>query len=665
MDNQRAALRQRTEDEISRIHAEYWRTAGQHRDWAVGTAYARYSTRFQESIGDQIRSLLEFALANRIRVPRELIFFDLAVRGAKNRRTGLDELRHALKSRKASVLLLFATNRLFRKTYRTLEFVDSVHQQLRARCIFVKSGVDTDDRDRWEGLLHLAAIMDQFVVRMGIAHIHAAHEGMLIKQLVFGTISFGYCGRPIPGELTRKNKPRCEIAVDDRAAEVVRSIFQWYVHDRLEIIDILRRLNADPAVPLPPKTTVGRWTRLAVRSVLQNTRYRGLWRYGVCESVFLPDDDYVCQRPRAAPLKEVQLDELRIVDDALWFAAAERIARDKQGRGGRSPKDGDSTARPKLLNGLLVCPQHDDQRLYVGGPFGRVMVCPICRAMPAADRPLYTMLNRQLATELLITQIIGLIHADAELDQQIVNVCEQAAVAAQCPDPTAIKHLQQELIACMRTIDLTRRTAGSTAEDQQQAETTIRDLQGEAAGLRSELARLQLQQQQLPRVPTCGEVQALRNRMASRLLAAFESNDIEVIAQARRILELVTGGRIALEQQGLREPKRGWLRARYRCQLISALSAESSGAAHLSNADGEIEMILDFRRPSEFDLKAENARVFKVDGRTNREIMAELGCSRSMVTKLLKHAAFLRGETYIDGRTLRHQRSPRSKLANE
>ena len=112
----RAALRQRTEDEIDQIHAEYWAKAEQHRNWAVGAAYARYSTRFQESIGDQIRSLLEYALANQIRIPRKLIFFDLAVRGAKNRRAGLDGVRQTLISKKASALLLFATNRLFRKT---------------------------------------------------------------------------------------------------------------------------------------------------------------------------------------------------------------------------------------------------------------------------------------------------------------------------------------------------------------------------------------------------------------------------------------------------------------------------------------------------------------------------------------------------------------------
>ena len=61
-------------------------------------------------------------------MPREMIFFDLAVKSFKENRSGLNQLREALRKKEASVLLLFATNRLFRKTYRTLEFVDQVRK---------------------------------------------------------------------------------------------------------------------------------------------------------------------------------------------------------------------------------------------------------------------------------------------------------------------------------------------------------------------------------------------------------------------------------------------------------------------------------------------------------------------------------------------------------
>ncbi|MBL9083044.1 MAG: recombinase family protein [Planctomycetales bacterium] len=649
LERERAERRRKTEVEIDRLHAEYWQEAGGKKSWPTGTAYARFSTRFQESIADQIRKILEFALANQIRIPRNLIFCDLGVRGVKNRRDGLDDVRATLRTRKARVLLLFATNRLFRKTYRTLEFVDTVHKELQARCIFVMTGIDTDNRDQWESLLHLHALMDQFVVRAGVAHIHAAHEGLLEKRIVFGTLSYGYGGRPIEGAFTKRKLPRREIIIDETTAAVVRQIFRWYVDERLDVIEIIRRLNADPSIPKPPKSQNEEWTRLAVRNILKNTRYRGLWKYGVCESVFLPEADYVRQRQRVEPLKEVQIDDLRIVDDALWYAAQERLATERSGRRGRPPADGNA-ARPKLLNGLLVCPDHDDQVLHVGGPRGNAMVCPRCRAVPAAERPLFTVLNRALATELIVGRVIELLAGDAALVEQSIAVCRAAAESAQRPDPQAAARARQELTRLERAIGLTRRTAGESPEDQEQAAGEIRELQGAAAGVRAELARLESLNERVVRVPTDGEITAILAEAARNLTAAATSDDPEVVAQARRILELVTDGRITLEQQGERKSHRGWLRGRFRVRLLSFLVAQCGGVA----ADEGYEVTIDFRRPSQRDAEAERAwQLREQDKLLSVEIAERLGCGKRQVTQLLKHAAAMRGVPYEDGRSRR------------
>jgi len=75
----------------------------------IGGIYARYSTQFQDSIADQVRSLLEFAVHNQIFVLREFIFIDLAEKGGKERRPGLTQLREDLAQRKFRVLLVFST----------------------------------------------------------------------------------------------------------------------------------------------------------------------------------------------------------------------------------------------------------------------------------------------------------------------------------------------------------------------------------------------------------------------------------------------------------------------------------------------------------------------------------------------------------------------------
>jgi len=264
----------------------------------VAAIYARYSSRHQDSIADQVRGILEEALRLNNFVPRDMIFVDQAVRGFKSRRSGLSALQSVLCTKAVTVLLLFATNRLFRKTYKTLELVDQVHRGWCIRCIFVKSGVDTNDTAKWEQLLAAQAMLDQFVVSMNTGNIQAAHMGQLEHQLVYGTLSLGYQGEPIPGLFTKRGRPRCRIIINPVEAEIVRKIFAWYVDEGYAIEGIVRLLNDIPDVPLPPRSDLGEWTREAVRGAITNARYRGLWEYGKFEAMYIPDGDYTRQRRR-------------------------------------------------------------------------------------------------------------------------------------------------------------------------------------------------------------------------------------------------------------------------------------------------------------------------------------------------------------------------------
>ena len=298
INKERLDLRQRTERELDAVVKEFHEKLPRSESKAIGAAYARYSSRFQDSVVDQVRTIMKAAVEQGIFIPREMIFFDLAVRGFKKYRIGLSALEKVLQEKRVNALLLFSTNRLFRKTYRTLEFVDKIHKSWGLRCIFVTSGIDTNDKDRWELLLQLHSIIDQAGLSMYVKNIQAAHQGLLAKGLVYGTITFGYFGEPIPGEFTRRNKQVCRIKIDPETSSVVKLIFHQYLIDLLPIDEIVRRLN-DGDYPLPPRTTTGLWSRAAVIGVLKNRRYLGCWQYGEKEAVFLVVEDYVRQRPRA------------------------------------------------------------------------------------------------------------------------------------------------------------------------------------------------------------------------------------------------------------------------------------------------------------------------------------------------------------------------------
>src|SRR5207245_734183 len=106
------------------------------------------------------------------------------------------------------------------------------------------------------------------------------------------------------------------------------------------------------------------------------------------KAVWQDAQDYVRQFPREKPLREAQFENLRIVDDATWFAAQKRLATLRP-ESGRPHKAADRKRRPSLLNGLLECQAHG-RRMQTGGGYGDFFICPICRDLPAAERPLFS-----------------------------------------------------------------------------------------------------------------------------------------------------------------------------------------------------------------------------------------------------------------------------------
>lgn len=649
-ERRRKELWDKTCREIDEIAAQHHAELPRNQAQAIGAVYLRYSTRFQDSVADQLREILKHAVALKIFVPRELIFFDLAVRGFKNNRLGLNAMRAALKRKEAQVLLLFSTSRLFRKQYRTLAFVDEVHRGHGIRCIFVKSGVDTNDKQRWETILSVQAMVDQFVVTMNVANIQAARQGQLEKRIVFGTLSYGYAGEPIPGEFTKRQRPRCRIILDPNAAAVVVRIFRWYVEDKVTLAEIIRRLNDDDSIPPPPRSPNGEWSRQAVKGILKRTRYRGLWKYGVCESIYLPEQDYTRQILRAEPLKTIQIEELRIVSDELWYAAQVRLTKEGDNCG-RKPEDGDRATRPKLLNGLLICPVHD-RPLYVGGPFGRAMICRSCQGLSAAKRPLFTLLNRRLAAELTCRKLAELVRADNGLLEKITAACLREVETAQKPDPIQLTHLRAQDESLKRKIAFIRRTTGSTPEEEAEAEAEIKTLQAERAQGKVKLEQLEAALARQPKLPSAEEIRALPGEIERVLLDAALDKSGENVALAREIIELLTGGRIELFQRGERRAQRGWLQGRFQVRLLSVLIEKLTGVP-ATVTDDAIEVVIDYLHPVSFDEEAERAWLLYHQDLLNAQIAIELKCSRSNITKLLRYASEKHGVPLENGHVRR------------
>jgi DNA invertase Pin-like site-specific DNA recombinase len=604
--------------------------------------YARFSTRFQDSIDDQVRECREWAEENGYEVPEEYVFIDRAKRGGSSNRSGLAAMRQVIEDGKVNAVVIFATSRLFRKTYRALQFVHEEIVERGIRCVFVKSCIDTADKSDWETRLHVQSLVDEFQTRTAKSHIRAAHTGLFLKGRVFGTLSYGYRGEKILGEATRSGRSARMIAVDPETSPWVVRIFNWYVRERLSTSAVVRRLNERNA-PLPPRCTKKRWTYLAVKTVLGNPRYRGLWQYGRTEAKWISKGDYVRQVEREEPLQSRQIEEWRIIDDETWFRAQELRANNPH-NAGRRPVDGDRKSRPRLLNGLLRCGYHD-RPLVAGGGQGRSAICPVCKE--DGEGKLYTLLDRRLAVEMICMKIAELIRDDAVLVAKIIETCRKAAEDEERPDEGKIEELKVQRAKLSQRIRDVLDLSADTDEDRSENNAKVTELRHQRVGIDADIARFDAAASKPVRIPTPGEVQGLLGDIGAELTEVVQSDGEATMARARRVIEIITGGKIMVYQAGPRQAQQGWLRGVFKVDVVK-LVAENFGVHGVGSNSIDVE--IEFRKRPVHEQISDDVKAMWDTGLKYTEIAEKVGWSRNIVARSLAYWHDSRGLPVPDGR---------------
>lgn len=641
------------EDDVRRWEAEIDALVAQHNDelprsaaTSFGAIYARYSTDQQNSVVDQVRNLLEFATKERIYVSRDKVFVDYGIRGASEKRPGLDRLKAATKGRTLQTLLVFSTNRLYRKLYKAIRYVEEEIVERQLRCIFVSQKIDTADTKKWRLLLSLYGMMDEAYSGAFSDNIRAAHQGLARERCVHGTIPFGYKGVEIPGMLTKQKKPRRMLHIDEVTGEWVKRIFDWFACSGMSIDEIARRLNDDPNSPRPEKSLDGLWAHGSVRRLLANPRYRGFVIYGQKESRWLSAKDYVRQFEREEPLYVGQFEELRLVSDGTWFQVQQRLAKLCPNRGRTSAND-KRRRLSRLFNGLFVCPAHG--LLYQGGAGGGVLYCPDCRLMTADKRQLFTLLDRELALQAICRTVRDLLTADENLVSQIVRCCREAASQLQRPDQSRIQSLKSQEAEKSRQIEFAIRHPGETEPDQAQTLEVVNKLRRERAEIQAELGSCTACLNQPIRIPTEEEARAELQRIDEIMASDLKTLTEEKCGLIRALIDLITGGTIELQQMGERKKHQGWLRGSFNLRLAHVIGERLVGGILASHAD-ETTIGIDFIRPNPLDVLAEEAKRLFDKNMLAKDIASTMNCSRSQITKLLKHWHESRGLTLRDGR---------------
>jgi len=660
IEREQRELLEATQREVDAIVAEFHNRLPRAAAKRIGMIYARYSTKLQSSVPAQVRAMYEAAVREGTFVPRELVFFDLAVKGYRDNRPGLNGLKEALAGKRGSSLLVFGTNRLFRKAHRAVRFVEEEIVEQGIRCYFLQQNLDTAANKDWRMHLMIQAAIDENGTSMYAENIRAAHQGQFLRMEVVGTLALGYGGEPIEGAPpTRRGRPRCRVVVAQEEAKYVLQIFEWYVEKDKAMDEIAQFLNDDSQAPSPPKSLHGLWTHATVRGVLTNARYRGYWEYGRFKVTYQSKKDYARQVEREQPLQAAHVESLRIISDKTWYDAQARLLKERGNRG-RKPKNPDGCAHPKMLNGMLWCPEHD-RPLYVGAANGTAMICLLCKVVKQEARPLYSQLDRELALRLTMDKLADLIRGDEQLIATAVEACRTATEALQRPDPERVEQLKAQVATKTRAILTNLRNPGATEEDQKESDAIVADLRAERTRLQAELACLETARNRRATLPDEAEIRRLVDDLEAKLMATVHEGSSGDRRAVRRLIESLTGGRIILYQQGERKAKRGWLQGRFRVRLLSWLVEQATGESAGLTEEG-VEVTVDYREPSTIEVRADEAWHLQDQGLLNKEIAERLKCSRNFVAKLLKQAAASRGLPCPDGRRRRDSPVPKRRV---
>jgi site-specific DNA recombinase len=243
-----------------------------------------------------------------------------------------------------------------------------------------------------------------------------------------GRIAGGACfGYTLERKSDGSGRKYTAASVNEAEAQIVRRIFAMY-RDDMGLKSIAHCLN-DEGVPPPSagRRGSGSWAPTAIRAMLLNPRYRGVYIHGRVKKV---RQGGAARRVKADPQETIVVDvpEWRIVDDETWFAVQERFS-----TRGQTPRKALGRPARYALSGIGKCAHCGGSILAAmtrgyGGGHERVKmygcsrhhqrgsaVCPVTvhQPVPEVDAALVEFISRNVTTEKLLDEVL------AEIREQI------------------------------------------------------------------------------------------------------------------------------------------------------------------------------------------------------------------------------------------------------
>lgn len=346
-------------------------------------AYMRYSTNIQRpaSIDQQVRVCRDFADQNNCVILNEHIYKDEAMSGTlRAGRKGLEALEAAIRAKPKlfDCVLVDDTSRIARDVQDILTFVRLLKDHdIGIR--FVSQNLDSRDEANFEMALHMHAMIDQQYISRLKMKVKSGQRDQVLKGYHVGSIPYGY-GRIVEASADEAAVGRAKtlgthLKVNAEQAKIINRIFLDFASGA-SILGIVKMLNLE-GIPWP-HAKHGQWGEDAVKRILHNEKYNGVYAWGMSTYVKNHETGQVSKRKKPAE-EHTRMDKphLRVVPKELWDRVQERLVHLGENQNARvlggyhRAKD-----REYPLSGLLYCGECGT-RMKMGGKQGAgVYECP-------------------------------------------------------------------------------------------------------------------------------------------------------------------------------------------------------------------------------------------------------------------------------------------------
>jgi site-specific DNA recombinase len=580
----------------------------------IAAALSRFSSKLQHSTQAQVQHAVEYAAFHKMYTPPEYISVDEAEKGRRVRRDGLERTKAILRNRWVQTLLVFKVSRLLRVGYKGFAFVNEEVVEQGLRAVSTSQGIDTRDAKTWKALMYLHGMMDEMLLDTIADHCRAGLKTLFQQGYTTGAIPVGYRRVEVPGApLTNRKLPRTMPQIDPEVAKLIKMHFEW-IRDGMTIKEGWRRWLAAGG-PCDPRSTLKHMSCQAYRRLLSNSRFLGRWAFGRKRNRWLSKLDYNGQID--GPEAEVAIyrcEELRILDDELFFAVQARLAEFKLGpRGPHKQKK--EIHLWDLTTEFYYC-ANCKVRFYQTGAHGKGMQCKRGDLCPCKSA-----VRRKEAVQAICNKLAELIQRDADFIRQIV--CRSREIDAQGDDQsqTDINSRKSKIQTLTNKInDLEELSGQGSEEDRRRRKAMINAVTSERATLQLELTRLERTLAGGAKAITPEQITQILHDFTSLLENAANGKlGEDVVYKAFRIFRQLTGGRIWVHVERRPGRKQTNVRGIFTPQLLKATKTATEDHDVVDNQPHEEEMVW-LREPPRLDAIAERVhQLMDIEGLSYRE----------------------------------------------